>query len=130
MPLVPLFLPGSGKTASSTLSFVDSTGLNPLPPGVIVTLTANAASIATAMLQAGGVMPVLVQNGTYLASFVGTQAPLLSVTFTTTGTGATVVTVPSYISPAHSSPGYALEAAYNLVQYWHDVTINSSWIGS
>jgi hypothetical protein len=128
MPLIPIFLPRSGSATSSSLAFVDSTGLNPLPPGVIVTLTAGNTLVAKAMLQASGIMPITLENGTYLASFVGTQAPLVTVEFTTVGIGSTVITVPNYMSPVYSGAGYAMEAAYALVLYWHDVTINSDWL--
>ena len=130
MPLIPIFLPRSGSISSSSLAFVDSTGLNPLPPGVIVTLTAARTLVAKAMLQAGGVMPITLENGTYLASFVGTQAPLGTLTFTTIGVGTTIVTVPNYMSPTCSGAGYAMEAAYALVLYCHDVTMNSNWTGA
>jgi len=130
MPLIPIFLPHGQSVAASTLAFVDSTGLNPLPPGVIVTIaTAGGDAVGTAMLQAGGVIPILIQNGAYVASFVGTQAPLGQATFTSSGSGETSVTVPNYVSPVYSGAGYAYEAAYALVLYWHDVTVNSGYVG-
>lgn len=113
----------------ATLSFVDSGGSNPLPPGIIVTLTTSGTFVASGMLQAGGVMPAQVQASTYVASFVGTQAPLMPVTLTSTGVGTTIVTVPNYASPCYSAVGYAIEAAYALVLYWHDVTLNTGYSG-
>jgi hypothetical protein len=120
MPLIPLFLPQGGS--KPILSFVDSTGMNQLPPGIIVTLTSGGMLVGTFMLQADGIVPFVLGAGTYTATFTGTQAPTGSVTFTATGVGPSIITVPNYMSPTYSGDGYAAEAAYHLVLGWHNVS--------
>lgn len=100
------------------LQFLDQTGLNPLPPGIVVTLTSIAGTIvASGYIQAGGFSTTGVSAGSFVASFVGSEAPTTSVSFTSTGASA-IVTVPNYQSPAYSIFGYASEAAFDLPKLW------------
>lgn len=100
------------------LSFVDASGNNPLPAGIIVSLYAQSGPlVGMGMLQAGGVYPQPFAAGSYTASFVGTQAPAGSVSFVSTGSSL-VVAVPNYQSPVYSAAGYAAEAAYHLTRGW------------
>jgi hypothetical protein len=97
------------------LSFVDETGTNPLPAGVQVFVYGNGVLISSAYTVAGGSAPfVLPANSTFVATFVGRQAPTLPVTFTTDALSRATITVNGYRSPSLSARGYNAELL-NLV---------------
>ena len=94
-----------------SVTFVDEPGTNPLPAGVSVTVYFGSVLIVGGYTNAGGLLNVsLAPLTTYSASFVGTQAPTVSTSFTTdqNGNAAGVVVTP-YRSPSLSVVGYANE---------------------
>ena len=107
-------VPGPSAPNSTTIQFFDETGLNPLPPGVLVAITdQNGKAIGTAYTTLGGYFSVPVATAvTYTATFIGTQAPQQSQTFVGAATldpteQYTLVSVQNYRSPVISAAGYA-----------------------
>jgi hypothetical protein len=94
---------------TSTLLFVDETGLNPLPAGIEVTVVdGNGDAIGSAYTSAGGFCAITVTNSVaYTASFFGKQAPSASQAFVGTGFSPTIVTVANYESPSRVAASYA-----------------------
>lgn len=106
----------------TTLVFYDETGNNPLPPGINVTFawTDNNGAVhfntGNWTVAGGLVTSTLVSGTTYTATFQGTQAPTLPVSFTFFRPNPNVkfpVTVTNYrspclgLNPVTSSHGYA-----------------------
>ena len=91
------------------LLFVDESTLNPLPPGIQVTIVLpDGTIIGQGYTVYGGKVNLQVQGAvSYVAVFSGTQAPNVSIAFTGNPAGGdTTVTVLGYYSPSLSLPGY------------------------
>lgn len=100
------------------ISFFDEvTGAsNPLPPGIFVnvyggTTIGPSTFVGSGYTTIGGNLEITLQTNTvYSASFIGVQAPTLTVQFETDVNGdALAVNVTGYRSPSLSANGYALE---------------------
>jgi hypothetical protein len=124
-PSAPPLTPTPNPAFTGTVNFVDETGLNPLPAGLLATIYSGAPPllpaniIGAAYLQTGGVAAFanVQPNSTYTATFVGaiTQVPSMtsSCTFTTGTDGPTIAAVVGYVSSALSVAGYAAAQTSN-----------------
>ena len=95
-------------TTLTTVTFYDETMVNPLPPGVKVTVVDTSANlVGVNYTTVGGTIFIALQIGSvYGASFVGTQAAgAQPVVFT--AMSPTTIVVPNYRSPSLSAAGYA-----------------------
>lgn len=92
------------------LYFVDESGLNPLPPGIQVTIVLpDGTIIGQGYTVYGGKLNVQVKGAvSYVAVFSGTQAPQVTIAFTGNPTGGdTTITVLGYmVSAGASLAGY------------------------
>jgi hypothetical protein len=117
---------GGGSTyggQAQSLAFVDETGINPLPAGILVTVTnaSTGAPVGAAWTQPGGTVAIGVSAGTqYIAAFsLSAQAPEDPLEFTPDGNGATyVIAVSPYRSPSLSAVGYTQLEMAKLVRGW------------
>lgn len=99
------------------LQFMDETGINPLPAGIQVSVYPSTGPqtaltlIGMAWTEPGGYCNITpVQSVTYVAAFIGNQAPQSQAPFTGGAPATTtVVTCPNYRSPSLSTDGYAVE---------------------
>jgi hypothetical protein len=103
--------------------FTDESGINALPPGILVALADSAGDVVGSdYLRRGGRLNVDVQGAVpYVASFSGTLAPRTSVAFLGNAVGGadTIVAVPGYCSPTLSGAGYTKQQTDNLwVRGW------------
>lgn len=105
------------------ITFVDQTGLNPVAPGVSVSIyltsllpAAPAALAISGMIADGGAFDVgstLTASTSYTAVFTGSVAPAASQSFTTPASGNFSVTVALYRSPYFSGAGYQAQLRDN-----------------
>jgi hypothetical protein len=140
------------QTTPPIIQFFDETGINPLPAGILVTISTPAGvAVASAWTWPLGLCNIqLTPEQTYVASFSGSfQAPSAPVTFVAAGTAGitqawndgrtwdeggqdwnetgqvnalSTVSVGSYRSPSFSNQGYALEQTSRLVKRWFGST--------
>ena len=94
------------------LFFNDETGLNALPPGVLVTVTdaITGAEIGVGYTQFGGGVNIDVMGAVaHIATFQGTKVAATPCTFFGSAVAGadTVISVPGYRSPLKSQAGYA-----------------------
>jgi hypothetical protein len=92
---------------------------DPLPAGIFTSIATSGGTVAASgYLGIGGGIPAILTPGIhYTATFVGTHAPNVSVTFTAVAQSQNVVVSP-YASPAHSQLGYAADEAVLYPRGW------------
>jgi len=109
------------------LVFTDETGINPLPPGVLVTVyPAGAQQVSGNVLisgytQLGGILNGDVAGAVqYVATFYGTLAPELPQVFYGNANPGqnTIISVDQYRSPFLSQQGYTEEALRLYINGW------------
>ena len=90
------------------LRFMDETGVNALPSGILVTIVGSVSGSSSAYTTPGGYVAVTPADGSECtAAFFGQQGPLEPQIFTANDDGSTTtIVVPAYRSPSLSQEGY------------------------
>lgn len=96
------------------IAFMDESGVNPLPPGIVVSIAKAShphTPVATGVIVAGGGANIGLDASTeYIATFsMAGQAPAVQAFFTSASvpTNPTAVSVSGYVSPVKSAADYA-----------------------
>jgi hypothetical protein len=106
----PLAVPTSGGAlgGATSLLLMDETGLNPLPAGILVSISDATGMVGQAYTTAGGLLNVSVANlDAVTATFRGTQAPSAPFAFVGNGGNPQTIVILGYRSPTLSGPGSA-----------------------
>ena len=101
---------------------VDETGLNPLPPGILVTVTtANGLAVGSGYTQLGGSADIPLGGAIeYIATFAGVGAPTTPQAFVGNAQPNVTTTVPvkGYLSPFLSAAGHTNSITRWYVRKW------------
>jgi hypothetical protein len=113
MPL--LLLPRTQQEINVAITFVDQTGLNPVPAGQYVTIYRAGLLLIPANVSAAGYIGIggaftctLLSTANYIAVFTGNESPQGYISFSTPGfAGPLTVDPTAYASPTLSQIGFA-----------------------